>query len=130
MNYFFANLGAHTLLMSLLILLCCVFADKVRRRKSDKIIKYFMPVVITIFILVYGIFIVGPRLLDIRTVLNNNYSTLTGTVESVAPLKNYITIDGISYYKNPSKDCPEQGDKITIRYAEASHFMPEWQPAK
>jgi predicted PurR-regulated permease PerM len=130
MNYFFANLGAHVVMMSLLIFVCCIFADKVRRRKSNRIIKYFLPVLLTVIIVIYGIFIVVPRMLDIRVVINNNYSTLQGTVESVSPLKNYITINGVNYYKNPSKSCPEPGDKITIRYAEASSFMPEWQPAK
>lgn len=130
MNYFFANLVAHILIASALLAVCCIFADKVRKRKADKLIKFFLPVVLTILVIIYASFIIVPRMFDIRNVISNNYLSQSGTVESVAPLKNYIVVDGIKYYKNPSKSCPETGDKITLKYAETSHFMPEWQPKK
>ena len=130
MNYFFANLGAHVLIASALLAVCCIFADKVRKRKADKMIKYFLPLVLTVIIIIYASLIIVPRMFDIRNVVSNNYQSQSGTVEYVAPLKKYIVVDGVKYYKNPSKDCPEAGDKITLKYAETSRFMPEWQPKK
>lgn len=130
MNYYIANLGAHTILLSALIAVICIFADKVRRRKAKNIILYFLPVAVTVLVLVYAVAIVIPRLFDLRNVVNNNYSTAQGVVEKVSPLKNYITVDGVTYYRNPSKECPEKGDEITLKYSDGSKFMPEWKPKK
>lgn len=130
MNYFMTNLAAHVLIFSALIVVICIFADKVRKHKAKNIVLFFLPVALTIIVIVYGCLIVVPRMFDIRNVAANNYSSAAGTVEKVAPLKNYITVDGVTYYRNPAKECPEKGDVITFKYAEASHFMPEWKNKK
>lgn len=127
MNYYLTNLGAHLVIISALIAVICIFADKVRKRKLKNIVLFFLPVVLTVLVIWYACGIVIPRLYDIRNVVNNNFSSVTGTVDSVAPLKNYIKVDGVIYYKNPSKSCPAQGDVITLRYTETSRFMPEWK---
>ena len=127
MNYYIANLGVHVVLITAMIAVICIFADKVRRRKAKNIVFYFLPVAVTILVIVYAVAIVVPRMFDLRNVVNKNYSTAQGTVEKVSLLKNYITVDGVAYYRNPTKECPEKGDEITFKYSDGSKFMPEWK---
>jgi len=117
MKYFFCNLSVHLIVAVVLLAFLCAFSNKVMKKKADKIYKYFMPVILAIVLTVYCYFIVVPRFFDIRNVVNDNYQTATGVVESVSPLKNFVKIDGVYYYKNPIHYTPAVGETVDVRYS-------------
>ena len=48
MRYFMLNLAIHCVVLVILIMLVCIFAKRNKKRKTKKVIAYFLPVVFAV----------------------------------------------------------------------------------
>ena len=125
MKYFIANLSVHLVVTLLLIILIVVFTNRNKRGSTKHTFTYFLPFILSAVAVVYMVIYTAPRLLDLTDVTNQNYYSYTGFVEEIAPLNNYIVIDGTTYYINPLRDLPIEGSYVRVRYTTYSKYAIE-----
>lgn len=128
MKYYFANLSLHLLITAILIILVIVFHNRNRKRKTRHVITYFFPFILMIGTVIYCYCYSVPRLLDVKSMIEKNFYSLTGIIEEVSPLRNSVVIDGKTFYTNPLYDIPEVGTAVRIRYTEHGQYMVEIVP--
>lgn len=124
MNYFLFNLICHLLLLVLLIILIVIFNSRNIKRKTGNPFMYFMPVILAVVSILYIVFIIFPRSMDISTVVTNTgFKNTTGVVNTVSPLRNYIVVDGITYYTNPQRNKVNPGDNVKFKSTSNSNYV-------
>lgn len=123
--YFIANLLVHLFVILALVVLIVICANRNKRGQTKHSLTYFMPFLLAIIAGFYVVKYTAPRLLDIPDVMSQNYYSYTGFVDEVAPLNNYIVIDGNVYYINPLRDLPEPGAYVRVRYTTYSKYAIE-----
>ena len=125
MKYFIANLSAHAVVTLILVALIVVFANRNKRGKTKHKITYFAPFIFCVLAALYLGFFTAPRLMDIMDVINEKYYSYTGYIEEISPVNNYIVIDGTTYYINPMRELPSEGDYVRVRYTPYCHYAIE-----
>ena len=128
MRYFLANLAVHIIVNVVLIVLIVVFSNRNRHGKTRYPVSYFIPTVLAVIVAIYAYNITWPRLLDLSDVASRNYYSYTGEVSGVSVLHNYIVIDGETYYINPTRNIPEAGSKVRIRYTRYGNYIIDVDP--
>ena len=128
MKYYIANLGAQFFIVLVLLILIVIFSNRNRKRKTRSPVFYFIPTGIALIIALFVFNIMAPRLLDLSDVATQNYYSYTGVIEEVAPLNNYLTVDGTKYYINPLRELPEVGTNVRIRYTRHSNYVISVEP--
>lgn len=122
MRYFIVNLAVHLLVTILFVVLTCIRAGYNRRRKTKHVVTYFFPIAFALVAIVDIVLYTAPRLMDINSLINNNYFYHTGAVEDIGFMKNYFVIDGDYYYINPLRNKLTKGDVIRVKHTPYSRF--------
>ena len=122
MRYFLLNLAIIMSISIVLIILVCITSQRNKNRKTKHVVSYFFPVILALICLIWSVNLTVPRLRDITGVINDNYYTNTGKVESVSVFKNYFIMDGVTYYMNPRRNDIEEGDIIRVRHTRYSRY--------
>lgn len=122
MRYFIVNLAVHLAVTILFVVLTCVRAGYNRRKKTKHIISYFFPIAFALIAIVDIVLYTAPRLMDINSLINNNYYYNTGAVEDISLMRNYFVIDGDYYYINPLRNKLTEGDVVRVKHTPYSHF--------
>lgn len=125
MRYFIVNLAMHLVITGIIVLFACISADHNKRKKTKHVINYFFPIVFALAALLHLINYTAPRLMDVSSIINNNYYYTTGSVEKISYLKNYFLIDGKSYYLNPLHNKLAEGDVVRVKHTPYSSFTVE-----
>jgi len=125
MRYFIVNLVAHLLVTIMFVVLTCIRAGYNRRKKTKHVVTYFFPIAFAIVAIVDIVLYTAPRLMDINSLINNNYYYNTGAVEQIGFVKNYFVIDGDYYYINPLRNQLTEGDVVRVKHTPYSHFTVE-----
>ena len=125
MRYYLVNLAIHAAILSVLILLSCIFTMRNRKRKTKSIIGYFLPSLFAVLAILDLAFITAPRLMDISSVAGRSYYYDTGVVTDVSFLKNSFTVDGKTYFINPMRLKIKAGDTVRIKHTHYSRFTAE-----
>ncbi len=128
MKYYIVNLGVHFLIVLALLILIVIFSNRNRKRKTKSPLFYFLPTVFAVIACLFVFKIMAPRLLDISDVATQNYYSYTGVIDEVAPLNNYLTVDGVKYYINPLRALPSEGTNVRIRYTRHSNYVISVEP--
>lgn len=124
MNYFLCNLLCHVLMLIVFIILIVLFNSRNIKRRTGNPFVYFMPVIFAVISILYIIFIIFPRFMDISTVVTNTgYKNTTGVVNEVSALKNYIIVDGVRYYTNPQRNKVNAGDNVKFKSTVNSNYV-------
>ena len=125
MRYFIVNLAVHLLVTILFVVLTCISAGYNRRRKTKHVVTYFFPIAFALVAIVDIVLYTAPRLMDINSLINNNYYYHTGAVENIGFMKNYFVIDGDYYYINPLRNKLTEGDVVRVKHTPYSRFTVE-----
>lgn len=125
MRYFMLNLAIHCVVLVILIMLVCIFAKRNKKRKTKKVIAYFLPVVFAVLAILDLAFITAPRLMDISNVAGRSYFYDTGEVTEISFLKNSFVVDGKRYFINPMRLKIKLGDTVRIKHTNYSLFTVE-----
>lgn len=125
MRYFIVNLAVHLLVTILFVVLTCIRAGYNRRRKTKHVVTYFFPIAFALVAIVDIVLYTAPRLMDINSLINNNYFYHTGAVEDIGFMKNYFVIDGDYYYINPLRNKLTEGDVVRVKHTPYSRFTVE-----
>jgi len=123
MRYFFANLAAHILVFIVLTILIVFTSNRNKKRKVKHGVFFLLPVLFAICACAYAIYFVAPHMMDITSVVNENYQTTTGVVEEVFDTHSGMIVNGEIYYINPLRTMPEVGTTIEIEYTNNSHYI-------
>jgi len=122
MKYFLCNLGAHTLVLVVLVIALIITFNRNSKGKAKHVLTYFLPVIISMFILFDMVRFTAPRWLDLTSVLRENYQTTSGVLEKVGRFGNYVVIDGVMYYVNPTHQLPIEGSTVKFKYTDNSRY--------
>ena len=125
MRYFIVNLAVHLLVTILFVVLTCIRAGYNRRKKTKHIVTYFFPIAFAIVAIVDIVLYTAPRLMDVNSLINNNFYYNTGAVEQIGFMKNYFVIDGNYYYINPLRNQLTEGDVVRVKHTPYSRFTVE-----
>ena len=125
MRYFIVNLAVHLLVTILFVVLTCIRASYNRRKKTKHIVTYFFPIAFAIVAIVDIVLYTAPRLMDVNSLINNNFYYNTGAVEQIGFMKNYFVIDGNYYYINPLRNQLTEGDVVRVKHTPYSRFTVE-----
>ena len=128
MKYYIVNLAVHLVLTLIMVVLLIVFTNRNRKRKTKYPVSYFIPTALAVVIFFYMFFITGPRLLDLSDVATQDYYSYTGVIDEISVLNNTLTVDGVTYYINPQRDLPGEGEKVRIRYTRFSRYVISVEP--
>lgn len=129
MTYFFIDLALHALVSLGILLLLLRSIEQNRSRKTKRGVYFFLPVVLSVLLLLQAAFFTIPRMVDTVYVVKSNYMTIQGEAEQVSFLKNTVQINGHTYYLNPFLYKPENGDILKISYTPYSRYAAEIVPA-
>lgn len=122
MRYFIVNLAVHLLVTILFVVLTCIRAGYNRKKKTKHVVTYFFPIAFSLVAIVDIVLYTAPRLMDINSLINNNYFYHTGAVEDIGFMKNYFVIDGDYYYINPLRNKLTEGDVVRVKHTPYSLF--------
>lgn len=122
MRYFIVNLAAHLIVTIALVVLTCVFAGRNKRRKTRYMPMYFLPILLALLAIIDIIVITAPRMMDINSMINDNFYLDSGEVEDIGFMKNYFVIDGKHYYMNPLRNKMNEGDVVKVKHTPYSSF--------
>lgn len=125
MRYFIVNLAVHLLVTIMFVVLTCIRAGYNRRKKTRHVVTYFFPIAFALIAIVDIVLYTAPRLMDINSLINNNYYYHTGAVENIGFAKNYFVIDGDYYYINPLRNKLTEGDVVRVKHTPYSRFTVE-----
>ncbi len=109
----------------LFVVLTCIRAGYNRRKKTKHIVTYFLPIAFAIVAIVDIVLYTAPRLMDVNSLINNNFYYNTGAVEQIGFMKNYFVIDGNYYYINPLRNQLTEGDVVRVKHTPYSRFTVE-----
>ncbi len=109
----------------LFVVLTCIRAGYNRRKKTKHIVTYFFPIAFAIVAIVDIVLYTAPRLMDVNSLINNNFYYNTGAVEQIGFMKNYFVIDGNYYYINPLRNQLTEGDVVRVKHTPYSRFTVE-----
>ncbi len=109
----------------LFVVLTCIRASYNRRKKTKHIVTYFFPIAFAIVAIVDIVLYTAPRLMDVNSLINNNFYYNTGAVEQIGFMKNYFVIDGNYYYINPLRNQLTEGDVVRVKHTPYSRFTVE-----
>lgn len=130
MKYFIANLSVHIIVVIALVVIIIIASNRNKRGETKHSLTYFLPLMLSILAVCYMFYFVGPRLLDITDVANDNYYLYTGYVEEISPVNNYIVVDGVTYYINPMRELPAEGSYVKVRCTSNSNYAIEVSDAE
>ena len=83
MVYFFLNLAGHATI-SLLLILLLIHRVKINQRRENRHgLTFFLPILLTVLVIVQMAFFTIPRLLDTTDILRKAYESRSGTVEKI-----------------------------------------------
>jgi len=122
MRYFIVNLAVHLVVTILFVVLTCIRAGFNRKKKTRHVITYFFPIAFALVAIVDIVLYTAPRLMDINSLINNNYYYHTGEVENIGFMRNYFVIDGDYYYINPLRNKLTEGDVVRVKHTPYSLF--------
>lgn len=125
MRYFIVNLAVHLLVTAVFIVLTCICAGRNRKKKTKHALSYFFPIAFAFVAIVDIVLYTAPRLMDINSMINNNYFYQTGSVDDIGLMKNYFVIDGKYYYMNPLHNSMREGDVVRVKHTPYSLFTVE-----
>ncbi|MBO7450842.1 MAG: hypothetical protein J6U54_10790 [Clostridiales bacterium] len=127
MRYFICNFSAHFLVTVVLVAITLLFFGRNRARKTKHGFMFLAPLAMSILTVVYVVVLLGPRMMDIKNLALGKYQTHVGYVDSIAPMNNYVVIDGEKYLINPKADMPELGEYVKIKYLDYSGCIMEME---
>ena len=125
MKYFLANLGIHTLILVMLIVVLVITFNRNKHHKVKHSLTYFLPVVISAIIVWDLVKFTAPRYMDLSSIISQNYYSYTGVIDEIGYFNNYIVIDGVTYYINPLREIPKPGTQVKVKYSSNSHYAIE-----
>ena len=125
MRYFIVNLAVHLVITAMFVVLTCIFAGRNRKKKTKHILTYFFPIAFAVVAIVDIALYTAPRLMDINSMINNNYFYHTGLVDKISPMRNYFVIDNDYYYMNPLHNSMKEGDVVRVKHTPYSLFTVE-----
>ena len=102
--------------------LTCVFAGRNRRKKTKHILSYFFPIAFALVAIIDISLYTAPRLMDVNSMINNNFFYTTGSVDSIGVMRNYFVIDGKYYYLNPIHNTLKVNDVVRVAHTPYSSF--------
>ncbi len=102
--------------------LTCVFAGRNRRKKTKHVLSYFFPIVFALVAIIDISLYTAPRLMDVNSMINNNFFYTTGSVDSIGIMRNYFVIDGKYYYLNPIHNTLKVNDVVRVAHTPYSSF--------
>lgn len=122
MRYFIVNLAVHLMITAMFSVLTCVFAGRNRRKKTKHVLSYFFPIVFALVAIIDISLYTAPRLMDVNSMINNNFFYTTGSVDSIGIMRNYFVIDGKYYYLNPIHNTLKVNDVVRVAHTPYSSF--------
>lgn len=122
MRYFIVNLAVHLMITAMFSVLTCVFAGRNRRKKTKHILSYFFPIAFALVAIIDISLYTAPRLMDVNSMINNNFFYTTGSVDSIGIMRNYFVIDGKYYYLNPIHNTLKVNDVVRVAHTPYSSF--------
>ena len=125
MKYFLANLGIHTLFLILLIIILVVTFNRNKKHKVKHTLTYFIPVIVSVLIILDLVKLTAPRYLDLSSIISQNYYSYTGVIDEIGRFNNYVVIDGVTYYINPLRELPQPGTQVKVKYSSHSNYAIE-----
>ncbi len=102
--------------------LTCVFAGRNRRKKTKHVLSYFFPIAFALVAIIDISLYTAPRLMDVNSMINNNFFYTTGSVDSIGVMRNYFVIDGKYYYLNPIHNTLKVNDVVRVAHTPYSSF--------
>ncbi len=102
--------------------LTCVFAGRNRRKKTKHVLSYFFPIAFALVAIIDISLYTAPRLMDVNSMINNNFFYTTGSVDSIGIMRNYFVIDGKYYYLNPIHNTLKVNDVVRVAHTPYSSF--------
>ena len=102
--------------------LTCVFAGRNRRKKTKHVLSYFFPIAFALVAIIDISLYTAPRLMDVNSMINNNFFYTTGSVDSIGFMRNYFVIDGKYYYLNPIHNTLKVNDVVRVAHTPYSSF--------
>ena len=124
MRYFIVNLAVHLMITAMFSVLTCVFAGRNRRKKTKHVLSYFFPIAFALVAIIDISLYTAPRLMDVNSMINNNFFYTTGSVDSIGIMRNYFVIDGKYYYLNPIHNTLKVNDVVRVAHTPYSSFRP------
>ena len=122
MRYFIVNLAVHLMITAMFSVLTCVFAGRNRRKKTKHILSYFFPIAFALVAIIDISLYTAPRLMDVNSMINNNFFYTTGSVDRIGIMRNYFVIDGKYYYLNPIHNTLKVNDVVRVAHTPYSSF--------
>ncbi|MCR5385015.1 MAG: hypothetical protein K6E72_10330 [Saccharofermentans sp.] len=122
MRYFIVNLAVHLMITAMFSVLTCVFAGRNRRKKTKHVLSYFFPIAFALVAIIDISLYTAPRLMDVNSMINNNFFYTTGSVDSIGIMRNYFVIDGKYYYLNPIHNTLKVNDVVRVAHTPYSSF--------
>jgi hypothetical protein len=122
MRYFIVNLAVHLMITVIFSVLTCVFAGRNRRKKTKHVLSYFFPIAFALVAIIDISLYTAPRLMDVNSMINNNFFYTTGSVDSIGVMRNYFVIDGKYYYLNPIHNTLKVNDVVRVAHTPYSSF--------
>ena len=122
MRYFIVNLAVHLMITAMFSVLTCVFAGRNRRKKTKHVLSYFFPIAFALVAIIDISLYTAPRLMDVNSMINNNFFYTTGSVDSIGFMRNYFVIDGKYYYLNPIHNTLKVNDVVRVAHTPYSSF--------
>ncbi|MBR2551058.1 MAG: hypothetical protein IKE92_13780 [Clostridiales bacterium] len=122
MRYFIVNLAVHLMITAMFSVLTCVFAGRNRRKKTKHVLSYFFPIAFALVAIIDISLYTAPRLMDVNSMINNNFFYTTGSVDSIGVMRNYFVIDGKYYYLNPIHNTLKVNDVVRVAHTPYSSF--------
>lgn len=122
MRYFIVNLAVHLMITAMFSVLTCVFAGRNRRKKTKHVLSYFFPIAFALVAIIDISLHTAPRLMDVNSMINNNFFYTTGSVDSIGVMRNYFVIDGKYYYLNPIHNTLKVNDVVRVAHTPYSSF--------
>ena len=102
--------------------LTCVFAGRNRRKKTKHVLSYFFPIAFALVAIIDISLYTAPRLMDVNSMINNNFFYTTGSVDSIGFMRNFFVIDGKYYYLNPIHNTLKENDVVRVAHTPYSSF--------
>lgn len=122
MRYFIVNLAVHLVVTAIFVVFTSICAGRNKKKKTKHVVSYFFPIAFALIAIVDIAMYTAPRLMDINSMINNNYYYNTGTVERIGFMKNYFVIDKNYYYVNPLRNNLHEGDVVRVKHTPYSYF--------
>lgn len=122
MRYYFVNLAVHFGIALFFAILVVVCVGRNNKRRTKHASTFLLPVVFAILFLLQMVRFVVPRIFDINDILNENYQTQVGELQSVSYLENTVVVDGMTYYISPRVSLPDIGSQVKVRYTKSGKY--------